>query len=652
MAILVGQAALIGELRTRKPGTEAENETAAADDVIGHRGLHCGIERMREVDELHRGAHADALGQRRRFAHQQFGHRQRVDLADIDRLAVVLADIGVAKTELVRENDFIEVLLVGRRRAGVGTKAVRKKPEFHCHSSIFGSRLRPHAQLDNAQFRPRMSARKRAREANSPWPIAVLRPSSAAPSTMNLGGVPNLRAWVTGCLDRPAAREAFALKSKSDGDTFGRGQPPHRANQSAMSSRPGLINLGQMLGEAVVLQRQGNLRDAEKAYARILKIAPDNFDALNLLGAVKAQQGRIGEAHRLFSAAVKVQPRAPQGWANLGQALHELKRGNEALECLDKARALAPDDISILSQHANTLLSLGRPGDALAEFQQLLLRTRGISKRVSIPVSLKPRSALPSKRLWQFDAALALAPGHPIAQFNRGVALLKLGRYAEALAANDAALAAAPEHSGALLNRGRALAQLNRLDAAIASYEALIARHKDHADAHSNLALTLLTRGDYRRGFAEYEWRWRRTGMPAPKNRGRLWLGEFPLARKTILLHAEQGLGDTIQFARYVPRLVAAGASVVLEVPAELKTLMAGFDGAATVIARGEAPPPFDVHCPLGSLPLALQTDLATVPAQIPYLAADATRLAKWSAAYRWAAASARCDRLVGQCQS
>jgi tetratricopeptide (TPR) repeat protein len=393
-----------------------------------------------------------------------------------------------------------------------------------------------------------------------------------------------------------------------------------------------LINLGQMLGEAVVLQRQGNLRDAEKAYARILKIAPDNFDALNLLGAVKAQRGRIGEAHRLFSAAVKVQPRAPQGWANLGRALHELKRGNEALECLDKARALAPDDISILSQHANTLLSLGRPGDALAEFQQLLLRDpRHLEARINSGLA---QAALGSSEqaLVQFDAALALAPGHPIAQFNRGVALLKLGRYAEALAANEAALAAAPEHSGALLNRGRALAQLNRLDAAIASYEALIARHKDHADAHSNLALTLLTHGDYRRGFAEYEWRWRRTGMPVPKNRGRLWLGEFPLARKTILLHAEQGLGDTIQFVRYVPWLVAAGASVVLEVPAELKTLMAGFDGAATVIARGEAPPPFDVHCPLGSLPLALQTDLATVPAQIPYLAADATRLAKWSA--------------------
>ena len=99
------------------------------------------------------------------------------------------------------------------------------------------------------------------------------------------------------------------------------------------------------------------------------------------------------------------------------------------------------------------------------------------------------------------------------------------------------------------LNRGRALAALNRYDEAIASYGKATALRKDHADAHFNEALALLTLGDYRRGFEKYEWRWRRSGMPAQKSRGRpLWLGDYPLARKTVLLHAEQGLGDTIQF--------------------------------------------------------------------------------------------------------
>jgi tetratricopeptide (TPR) repeat protein len=391
-------------------------------------------------------------------------------------------------------------------------------------------------------------------------------------------------------------------------------------------------DIGQSLNAALAEQRQGRLREAEKIYARVLKAAPQNFDALNLLGTVKLQQGHASEAHRLFGAAVKANPGVAQGWSHLGQALYMLKRAPEALECLDKALALAPDNADIRYQHANLLLSLGRSADALAEFQAVLARApQHVEAHINSGLA---QAALGSSEaaLASFDAALALAPGHPAAQFNRGVALLKLGRYADALAANDAALTAASEHIGALLNRGKALAQLNRLGEAVASYDKAIALRKDYADAHLNAAQALLTLGDYRRGFEEYEWRWRRTGMPAQKSRGRpLWRGEYPLARKTILLHAEQGLGDTIQFARYVPLVAAMGATVVLEVQPELKSLMARLTGATAVIGRDEAPPPFDVHCPLGSLPQALQTELATVPAHIPYLAADEARVTKWT---------------------
>jgi ADP-heptose:LPS heptosyltransferase len=121
--------------------------------------------------------------------------------------------------------------------------------------------------------------------------------------------------------------------------------------------------------------------------------------------------------------------------------------------------------------------------------------------------------------------------------------------------------------------------------------------------------------------------------MAPQKGRGRpLWLGEYPLARKTILLHAEQGLGDTIQFARFAPALAARGAKVVLEVQGELQTLLSRLDGIDAVIARGEQPPPFDVHSPLGSLPLVLKTEPSTVPADITYLAAEDAQVAKWSA--------------------
>jgi tetratricopeptide (TPR) repeat protein len=388
-----------------------------------------------------------------------------------------------------------------------------------------------------------------------------------------------------------------------------------------------------MFQEAVALQRQGKLRDAEKIFTRVLRAAPDNFETLNLLGTVKAQLGRMGEAHRLFSAAVKINPSVAGAWANLGQALHALKRNDEALKCLDKARALDGNNLAILNQHANALLGVGRAEAALAEFQELLARApQHAEARLNCGLA---HAALGrhEQAVSEFDAALAAMPGHPGVHYNRGLALYELGRYAAAIEAHDRALASAPEHAGAWLHRGRALAALNRLDEAMTSYGKARAAGRDHPDIQFSEALALLTLGDYRKGLEKYEARWRRTGMPAPASRkGPLWLGDYSLARKTVLLHAEQGLGDTIQFARYVPLLAAAGARIVLEVQSELTALMARLEGGATVIARGETPPPFDVHCPLGSLPLALRTERDSVPAQIPYLSADDSALAKWSA--------------------
>ena len=351
------------------------------------------------------------------------------------------------------------------------------------------------------------------------------------------------------------------------------------------------------MNEAVMLRRQGRLREAEKIFTRVLKAAPDHFDALNLLGTIKAQLGRIGEAHRLLSAAVKVNPRAPQAWANLGQVLHQLKQDRDALGCFDKALALVPDDIGILTNRANALLSLNRTEEALDAFRRILERVpQHPEVRLNSGIAHAALGAL-NEAVAEFDHALTLVPGHPAAHFNRGVALYDLGRYADAVAAHDNALAAAPDHTGALLNRGRALAALNRFDEAIASYGKAHALRKDDADVHFMELLALLTLGDYRRGFEKYEWRWRRSGMTEQKSRGRpLWLGDYPLARKTVLLHSEQGLGDTIQFARYVPLLAANGAKVVLEVQPELTALMARLEGAATVIARG-APPPQRSTC-------------------------------------------------------
>ena len=401
---------------------------------------------------------------------------------------------------------------------------------------------------------------------------------------------------------------------------------------AAVQAQP--FDIANAIRDAVALQRQGQLRDAEKLYARVLKAAPQNFDALHLLGLCKAQSGQIGEAYRLFATAVKINAQVPDAWINLANVLHALKRDEEALAALDKALALRPGDAGALNNRGNALLALGRTQDALASFDEALARNPRHGDALLNRGTARAALGQPADALADFDAVLASTPSHPGALYNRGNALSDLGRYTEALAAFDAALTAAPDHVKAWNNRGRALQALNRQREAVDSFDRAIGLQKDYADAHFNAALSLLTLGDYARGFAEYEWRWTRSGMTdARRNyRGALWLGEYPLARKTILLHAEQGLGDTIQFARYAPIVARTGATVLLQVEPSLKDVFASLEGVSSVYARGEPLPAYDVHCPLGSLPLALKTQATNVPASIPYLRADDARIERWRA--------------------
>jgi tetratricopeptide (TPR) repeat protein len=398
-----------------------------------------------------------------------------------------------------------------------------------------------------------------------------------------------------------------------------------------VTTPPGPFNISQAIHQAVHLHTQGRLDEAEKLYTRVLKAQRDNFDALHLLGMLNHQRGKAGEAYRLISASLSIQPRSPDALSNLALVLHALKRDDEALAALEKALAIAPGHPDALNNRGNLLLALKRPADAVAAFDAVLAKDSrhvgALVNRGSARIELGQRE----QALADFAAALAIAPGHPLTLYNQGNALRALGRVTEAIAAYDAALAGAPGHVNAWLNRGLALAELNRHQDALASYGKVLALQPDHADAHFNEAMSLLTMGDYPRGLAAYEWRWKRAGIGARKDlRKPPWLGDAPLTGKTILLHAEQGLGDTVMLARYAPLLARAGAKVVLEVQPELKEMLSGLDGVTSVVARGEPLPPHDLHCPLGSLPFACKTELSGVPAEIPYLRASEPSIAKW----------------------
>ena len=215
---------------------------------------------------------------------------------------------------------------------------------------------------------------------------------------------------------------------------------------------------------------------------------------------------------------------------------------------LDKALALAPGHLDALNNRGNVLLDLQRPAEAVAAFDAVLAQEPRHVQALINRGNARAAMGEPSRRSPTTTRRWPLAPGHPLALYNRGNALRALGREQEALAAYDGALAAAPNHRRRLDQpRAWRWRRSTATSDALASYGRALALQPDNADVHFNAALSLLTIGDYPRGFAEYEWRWKRAGMGPRKDlRQPLWLGETPLAGKTILLHAEQGLGDTI----------------------------------------------------------------------------------------------------------
>jgi tetratricopeptide (TPR) repeat protein len=389
--------------------------------------------------------------------------------------------------------------------------------------------------------------------------------------------------------------------------------------------------IARAMDEAAGHYQQGRLDDADKICTRVLKAAPDWFDALHLAGLVKLDAGKPAAAQVLLAKALARNPASAQALANLGRALSALDRDDEAMVALDKALALAPDSFDTINIRGHLLLKRNRAAEAVAAFERVLtLEPRFLGARANLGNALAKLGRF-AEALAHYDALLASNPAHPETLVNRGGALAGLGRNEEAIAAYDGALAQRPDYAKARIGRGAALAALNRHQEALAEYGRVLATDKRNADVQHNESLSLLTLGDYHRGFEKYEARWSRAGMPRRRAFGKpLWLGEYPLARKTILVPSEQGLGDTIQFARYVPQLARGGAKVVLEVQTELVALLSRLAGVAAVVGRGAALPAYDVYCPAGSLPLALRTEVATIPAPVPYLAASEARVAGW----------------------
>jgi len=420
-----------------------------------------------------------------------------------------------------------------------------------------------------------------------------------------------------------------------------------------------------LLQQGLALHMQGQLAQAQECYQKLLDSHPGQFDAWHLLGYLAYQRGDHPRAVELIRKALEIDPNHATAHLNLGNAIAALQHPELALACFDRALQLRPDYADAHMNRANVFAHAGQLDEALASYDRALqinpdhvdalINRSNVLRTLKRPheslagyelaLKLRPNSApghynrgnimqdlqQHAEAIVCYDRALSYDPSFAEASNNRGVSLLALNRPAEALRCIDAALALKPVYPFATYNRANALRDLGDYPQALACYAEVQRLTPEYARAHWNEALCLLITGAYERGWQQHEWRWKTDTFTSPA-RGfsqPLWLGDAPLQGKTILLHAEQGFGDTVQFCRYSRLVAALGATVVLEVQPALMALLAQLEGVDQLVAAGSPLPPFDYQCPLMSLPLALHTTLATIPAG-PYLSADPAQAEAW----------------------
>jgi tetratricopeptide (TPR) repeat protein len=357
------------------------------------------------------------------------------------------------------------------------------------------------------------------------------------------------------------------------------------------------LSLQQAIDLALDHHRAGRLNQAEQIYRQVLSAQPNHPWALQLLGMVAYQAGNPQLAVDLIQRAINVDPNIADFHNNLGEVYRNigmLERAEESFKrCLSLNKDFAP--------------AYSNLGEVYRERNEL------------------------ERAAEQYRKALAIEPENPAPLNNLGIATHDMGDPYAAIELYRKALSYRPNYSDALNNLGTSLLDLRRVDEAMTTFRQAIALDPNHPDAHSNLSYGLILNGEYEEGWEEYEWRWRCPKFPSPRRNfpQPLWNGE-DLNGKRVLVYAEQGLGDAIQFVRYVPLMAQRGAKVVVECQPPLVTLFRTVEGIGELIPQGRVLPQVDYQIPMLSLPRAFKTRVDTVPANIPYVHPDETHVEQW----------------------
>ena len=402
----------------------------------------------------------------------------------------------------------------------------------------------------------------------------------------------------------------------------------------ALAVWPGYVDA--LVNAGNTLRRMGRMEAALAQIQQALRLDPRSVDALYSQAGVLGALGRVDEAIGLCDRALAVDAGFSHAILRRATLLALQGRHEEALAGFEKVLALPGESGSVVARahvlRGDSLRQLDRPDEAVAAYDRAIaLRPQFADAWLGRGLALRNLGDF-DDALDDFDSAIRLNPQHIEARLSRSALLATLGRNEASEAEARLILSIDPANGPAFNNLGNALQRLGRIEEALACFEAAIRLVPDPTAARFNYGMCLLQAGDFARGWREYEFRgktggwevgWDLAGVP-------VWQGEAGISGRTILLYAEQGLGDTIQFCRYAPMVAALGVKVVLGVPPVLKALMQSLGAGIEVIDVDQPAPAFDLQCSIMSLPLAFRTEMATIPAAVPYLAAPQAYRAKW----------------------
>jgi len=383
----------------------------------------------------------------------------------------------------------------------------------------------------------------------------------------------------------------------------------------------------------VALQEINRNDQAIENYESAIKISPKYAEAHLNCGIALQREGRIEKSIIYYENAIKIRPNWVQAHTNCGNAWMALRQYEEALSCYENAIDIQPNNVEAIARRGDAQNHLGRNDEALLSYALAIEIDPANAEVFSNCGVLMQRMGNTGEAITFFERAIEITSGYPQAHSNRGNALKELNLFEEALSSYDKAIQLNPEYVEAYCNRGNVMLELNRVNEALISYDRAIGIDPDFNEAKWGKAFIFLLQGKYDKGWILYESRWNRESMQRYKTRfdQPVWKGDKDIHGKSILLYAEQGLGDTIQFFRYTKLVKALGAKVIIEVPKALLELLRENEYFDFIIEKGKPLPFFDFHCALMSLPLIFNTRLNTIPGAGKYLFSNLQKSKLWS---------------------